>query len=101
MAEFIPQIIFMMCMFGYLSLLMWHKWTAYSADAEHITESERCAPSILITFINMVLFKENEFEAECESAYMFAGMNPICHKYGFQRKTKVYVLHFLRNFCSF
>ena len=80
MAEFIPQIIFMMCMFGYLSLLMWHKWTAYSADAEHITESERCAPSILITFINMVLFKENEFEAECESAYMFAGMYAIRHK---------------------
>jgi len=77
MAEFIPQIIFMMCMFGYLSLLMWHKWTAYSADAEHITESERCAPSILITFINMVLFKDNEYEEVCETAYMFAGQKWI------------------------
>merc|ERR1712062_219152 len=77
MAEFIPQIIFMMCMFGYLSLLMWHKWTAYSADAEHITESERCAPSILITFINMVLFKDNEYEPVCETAYMFAGQKWI------------------------
>jgi len=77
MAEFIPQIIFMMCMFGYLSLLMWHKWTAYSADAEDITESERCAPSILITFINMVLFKDNEYEPVCETAYMFAGQKWI------------------------
>jgi V-type H+-transporting ATPase subunit a len=77
MAEFIPQIIFMMCMFGYLSLLMWHKWTAYSADVDDIRMSERCAPSILITFINMVLFKDNEFEPVCESAYMFAGQKWI------------------------
>ena len=52
----------------------WHKWTAYSADVDDIRMSERCAPSILITFINMVLFKDNEFEDVCESAYMFAGM---------------------------
>ena len=62
----------MMFIFFYLN--RWHKWTAYSADAEHITESERCAPSILITFINMVLFKDNEYEPVCETAYMFAGM---------------------------
>ena len=32
MAEFIPQIIFLSCMFGYLSLLMWMKWTMYSGQ---------------------------------------------------------------------
>merc|ERR1719228_1220879 len=29
--EFIPQIIFLVCMFGYMALLMFHKWTAYVA----------------------------------------------------------------------
>ena len=58
-AEFIPQIIFLSCMFGYLSLLMWMKWTIYFATGveNEFEYSERCAPSILITFINMVLFK--------------------------------------------
>ena len=58
-AEFIPQVIFMSCMFGYLTILMWMKWTMYGANAEDFANSERCAPSILITFINMVLFKTN------------------------------------------
>ena len=63
------------CNYNFFYLVnRWHKWTAYSADAEDITESERCAPSILITFINMVLFKDNEYEPVCETAYMFAGM---------------------------
>ena len=58
--EFIPQITFLMCMFGYMSLLMFHKWTAYVAGGfDDIKTTERCAPSILITFINMVLFKVN------------------------------------------
>ena len=77
-AEFIPQIIFLSCMFGYLSLLMWMKWTMYFAtgDPEEFASSERCAPSILITFINMVLFKENEAEPGCE-AYMYGGQKWI------------------------
>jgi len=76
-AEFIPQIIFLVCMFGYLTLLMWMKWTMYAANAVDIVESERCAPSILITFINMVLFKTNEFEEECGSGYMYGGQKHI------------------------
>jgi hypothetical protein len=31
-----------------------------------------CAPSILITFINMVLFKENTAPTQCD-AYMYGG----------------------------
>ena len=57
--EFIPQFMFLSFMFGYMSLLMIHKWTAYVAggfDGDTLT-TERCAPSILITFINMVLVK--------------------------------------------
>ena len=54
----------------------------FIADAEEFIASERCAPSILITFINMVLFKTNEVDDApgcatsgtcCETAYMYAG----------------------------
>ena len=27
--KFVPQIIFLSCLFGYMSLLMFHKWAAY------------------------------------------------------------------------
>jgi len=73
--EFVPQIIFLSCLFGYMSLLMFHKWTAFVAGGfdGDIKTTERCAPSILITFINMILFKDNEPDSpECD-AYMYAG----------------------------
>merc|ERR1711879_980247 len=58
-----------------------HKWTAYTAGGfdGDVLSTERCAPSILITFINMVLFKydpENGAEPlspECGDPYMYAG----------------------------
>merc|ERR1712142_886392 len=55
--EFVPQIIFLCCLFGYMSLLMFHKWTAFVAGGfdGDVKTTERCAPSILITFINMIL----------------------------------------------
>merc|ERR1711971_992227 len=79
-AEFIPQIIFLSCMFGYLTLLMWMKWVMYSANSgDDFPASERCAPSILITFINMVLQKDNDDEIEkgCVTGYMYAGQKHI------------------------
>ncbi|XP_065095890.1 V-type proton ATPase 116 kDa subunit a 1 isoform X1 [Ochlerotatus camptorhynchus] len=74
--EFIPQVIFLVSLFFYMTLLMFMKWTKYSADSEDILFSAGCAPSILITFINMVLFKSVEEEGEC-SPFMFAGQQGI------------------------
>ncbi|NWU06003.1 VPP2 ATPase, partial [Cephalopterus ornatus] len=47
---FIPELLFMMCIFGYLVFMIFFKWLAYSA------EDSASAPSILIEFINMFLF---------------------------------------------
>lgn len=47
---FIPELLFLMCIFGYLVFLIFFKWLAYSA------EDATSAPSILIHFINMFLF---------------------------------------------
>ncbi|XP_064079835.1 V-type proton ATPase 116 kDa subunit a 1-like isoform X1 [Macrobrachium nipponense] len=78
--EFIPQVIFLCSLFGYLVLLVFHKWVWYGANGT-IDVSPSCAPSILITFINMVLMKGYETQAEGDpcSPYMYGG------QFGFQR----------------
>lgn len=70
--EFIPQIIFLTFLFVYMTLLMIIKWIKYAADNETIN-SAYCAPSVLITFINMILCKDGVYPEVCESEYMFSG----------------------------
>ncbi|CAI5786219.1 V-type proton ATPase 116 kDa subunit a [Podarcis lilfordi] len=52
--QFIPQMIFILCLFGYLVFMIIFKWCQYGvADAQD-------APSILIHFINMFLFSYSD-----------------------------------------
>lgn len=49
--EFIPRVIWLTCIFGYMVILILYKWFAYNAA------SSASAPSILVTMINMFLYK--------------------------------------------
>lgn len=49
--EFVPQVLFLSSLFVYLAFLMILKWIKYSA------ENSALAPSILLTFIDMLMFK--------------------------------------------
>jgi len=79
--EFLPQLFFFLCLFGYLILMIFIKWTLYGAN-HNGQYSEHCAPNLLITFINMVLFKKAEVDeklVDCRvdgfnyDIYMFPG----------------------------
>lgn len=72
----IPQVIFMSSLFLYTVILMFIKWIKYSAKNPD-QWSEHCAPSVLITFINMVLFKKSKAGKYCETPFMFAGQDVL------------------------
>lgn len=75
---FVPQIIFLIFLFFYLVVLMFVKWFKYSAVDQRRRYSPGCAPSILITFINMMMFKNppDVLKGDC-SDYMFAGQDHV------------------------
>lgn len=54
LVQFIPEMLFLLCIFGYLIALIFLKWTTYTAKCDG------CAPQLLIHFINMFLIKYTE-----------------------------------------
>lgn len=70
--EFLPQLIFLLVLFFYMAFLMFIKWVKYEATSPELRFRPGCAPSVLNTFINMMLFKHAKVEEGC-SEYMFDG----------------------------
>lgn len=76
--EFIPQILFLLLLFAYMVTLMFLKWVLYSAEpGTEFPKTPGCAPSVLILFINMLLFKDAVVLPNCETQYMFEGQDTI------------------------
>ncbi|KAG5322902.1 VPP1 ATPase, partial [Pseudoatta argentina] len=73
--EFVPQIIFLCVLFFYMVILMFVKWIKYGPKNDPI-DGPGCAPSVLITFINMVLFKPSTKVGNCDP-YMYGGQSGL------------------------
>ncbi|KAG5882900.1 hypothetical protein JTB14_020168 [Gonioctena quinquepunctata] len=75
LADFLPKLLFLTFLFFYLVILIFIKWFLYFANSEEsdFEYGTRCAPSVLITFINMVLNKDTAFIAACKTSNLFAG----------------------------
>ncbi|KAL9851062.1 V-type proton ATPase 116 kDa subunit a 3 isoform 2-T2 [Geothlypis trichas] len=64
--EFLPEMIFLLALFGYLVFLIFYKWIKFSAADSMV------APSILIHFIDMFLFTSN-----AENLPLYPGQVPV------------------------
>lgn len=62
--QFVPQLIFMLSLFGYLIFLILYKWC--------ISLRSETAPSILLLFINMMLF-----DYQSEDPLLYAGQKAV------------------------
>lgn len=75
LCEFVPQMVFLIFMFGWLCVMVIIKWISYGCGPEFDkVHDSACAPSVLITFINMVLLKQDQIPegSPCE-LYFFDG----------------------------
>ena len=69
--EYVPRVIFLVLLFGYMVFMMFFKWIRYDPKSDQ-PFSPGCAPSVLVYFINMMLFKSDKALKGCE-ANMFPG----------------------------
>lgn len=70
--QFLPQMLFLVLLFAYMVFMMMFKWVAYGGKKDGIENSPGCAPSVLILFINMMLFGSTEVQEGCKE-FMFEG----------------------------
>lgn len=73
--EFLPQVLFLVLLFGYLVFMMFFKWVRFSPKAEQ-PYSPGCAPSVLVYFINMILFGKEKPLDGCD-AFMYSGQKYV------------------------
>ncbi|KAH8325716.1 hypothetical protein KR067_004987 [Drosophila pandora] len=73
--EFLPQVLFLILLFGYMVFMMFFKWVVYNDTVEGPL-SPACAPSILILFINMILQGSQDTPEPCKE-FMFDGQKSI------------------------
>ncbi|ELT99652.1 hypothetical protein CAPTEDRAFT_163357 [Capitella teleta] len=72
LCNFLPMILFLMSIFGYMIALIFTKWVMFSA------QDPNCAPNILIGFINMFLFKYDDSDKNiCSNRTWFPGQMPL------------------------
>lgn len=73
LCEFIPHMIFLLGLFGYLCFMVLYKWVMFGCGPQFdVVWQSRCAPSVLIYFINMVLLKKDPPVADC-NLWMYEG----------------------------
>ncbi|KAJ3664947.1 hypothetical protein Zmor_000476 [Zophobas morio] len=75
---FVPQLTLLSCLFLWLVAMMFIKWIMYSPVSTDVKYGTSCAPSILISFINMLLIKETVPRPGCDP-YFFQ-FQPKLHK---------------------
>ena len=90
--EFLPQLIFLLGIFGYLVLMIFIKWIYYGANYDG-PFSEHCAPNLLITFINMMLMKTVETDLKMVDCHV-NGMEYDVYMYPGQAGLQRFLLFF-------
>uniref|UniRef100_A0A5S6QLM2 V-type proton ATPase subunit a n=1 Tax=Trichuris muris TaxID=70415 RepID=A0A5S6QLM2_TRIMR len=64
-AMFVPQLLFLCCLFVYLCIMIIYKWVAFTAYGKQMAvgyyPGAHCAPSLLIGLINMVKFTPRDY----------------------------------------
>lgn len=87
--QFIPQILFLACIFFYLCIMIFYKWTHFSVFVTQtsvgVYPGPHCAPSLLIGLINMFMFKTREVGFNGPVCYLnvyYAGQ--VSYKFCFQ-----------------
>lgn len=74
--QFVPQMLFLLLLFAYMAFMMFFKWAAYGGKMEDKQYSPYCAPSVLILFINMLLFGSAEPLDGCKE-FMFESQSLV------------------------